>query len=37
MYGRPAETVLAGWVSMTELCLERAWSARQLIGALSPA
>ena len=34
MYGRSADAVLAGWVTLTELMLERADEARDLIGKL---
>ncbi len=31
MYGRPAEEVLAGWVTLTEFLLDRADEARRLM------
>jgi hypothetical protein len=34
MYGRPAEEVLAGWVTLTEFLLDRADEARQLMARL---
>jgi aminoglycoside phosphotransferase (APT) family kinase protein len=34
MYGRSADAVLAGWVTLTEFLLERADEARQLMGKL---
>ncbi len=36
MYGRPAEDVLAGWVSLTEFLLDRADEARRLMRAICP-
>jgi hypothetical protein len=36
MYGRPAEDVLTGWVTLTKFLLDRADEARQLMQAIRP-